>query len=111
MCHLANRRNPLYQLPFAHEHFQYITSTGTILTPVDQLRDLGITVSSDLSWTSHIRSSCDKARKMAAWVLSVFHTRNIGVMFTLYKPLARNHLEYCSPLGNPSKQWLITIKS
>ena len=61
------------------------------LTPVDQIRDLGITVSSNLSWTSHIRSSCDKVRKMAAWVISVFHTRNTGVMLTLYK----------SPLTSP----------
>ena len=105
ICHLANRRNPLHQLPFAHEHFQYTTSTGTILIPVDQLRDLGITVSSDLSWTSHIRSSCDKARSrtMAVWVFSVFHTRNTGVMITPYKSLVRSHLEYCSPLWNPSK--------
>ena len=103
ICHLANKRNPLHQLPSAHEHFQYTTSTGNILTPVDQLRDLGITVSNDLSWTSHIRSSCDKARKMAAWVFSVFHTRNTGVMLTLYKSLVRSYLEYCSPLWNPSK--------
>ena len=66
ICHLANKRNPLHQLPFAHEHFQYTTSTGNILTPVDQLRDLGITVSKDLSWKSHIRSSCDKVRNMAS---------------------------------------------
>ena len=102
MRHLANRRNPLHQLPFAHEHFQYTTSTGTILTPVDQLCDLGITVSSDLFWTSHIRSSCGKARTMVAWVFSVFHTRNTGVMLTLYKSLVRSHVEYCSPLWNPS---------
>ena len=80
ICHLSNKRNPLYELPFVHEQFQYTTSTGTILTPVDQLRDLGITVSSDSSWTSHIRSSCDKARKMAAWVFSVFHSCNAGLV-------------------------------
>ena len=102
ICHLANKRNPLHQLPFAHEHFQYTTSTGTTLTLVDQLRDMDITVSSYLFWTSHIRSSCDQARKMAAWVFSVFHTRNTNVMLTLYKSLIRSHLEYCSPLRNPS---------
>ena len=42
ICHLSNKRNLLHQLPFAHEHFQYTTSTGTILTPVDQLRDLAL---------------------------------------------------------------------
>ena len=101
--YLAKKRNPLYELPFVHEQFQYTTSTGTIPTPVDQLRDLGITVSSDSSWTSHIRSSCDKARKMAAWVFTFFHSHNTGVMLTLYKSLVRSHLEYCSPLWNPVK--------
>ena len=38
-------------------------------------------------------SSCDKARTMAVWVFSVFHTRNTGVMLTLYKSLVRSHLE------------------
>ena len=101
ICHLANKRNPLYKLPFFHEQFQY--TAPTILTPMDQIRDLGITVSSEPSWTSHIRSSCDKTRKKAAWVFSVFHSRNTGVMLTLYKSLVRSHLEYCSLLWNPAK--------
>ena len=103
ICHLSNKRNPLHELPFVHEQFQYKTLSGTTLRPVEQLRDLGITVSKDLSWTSHIRSISDKARKMAAWVFSVFHSRSTTVMVTLYKSLVRSHLEYCSPLWNPIK--------
>ena len=34
---------------------------------------------------------------------SVFRTRDIAVMTTLYKSLVRSLLEYCCPLWNPSK--------
>ena len=103
ICHLANRQNLLSELPFTALQYQYKTLSGTILTPVSELRDLGITVSNDLSWSAHIRSISNKARQMAAWVFSVFHTRSTDTMITLYKSMVRSHLEYCSPLWNPTK--------
>lgn len=83
--------------------YQYKTANGMILSPVSHLRDLGITVSCDLSWSTHIRAICDKARQMAGWVFSVFHSRNRDTMILLYKSLVRCHLEFCSPLWNPTK--------
>ncbi|KAL5271519.1 hypothetical protein ACHWQZ_G001959 [Mnemiopsis leidyi] len=73
--------------------------------PVDQLRDLGVTVhvTADLSWTTQIKAMANKARQKAAWVLSVFHTRNPTIMLTLYKSMVRSLLEYCCPLWNPRK--------
>ena len=103
ICHRANKRNTLDELPFTADQYQYTTSLGTILRPVDQLSDLGITVSSDLSWSPHIRTMSNKARQVAAWVFSVFHSRRPDIMITLYKSLVRSHLEYCSPLWNPGK--------
>ena len=41
---------------------------------------LGILVSSDLSWSPHIRAIAGKARQKASWVLSVFHTRSPDIM-------------------------------
>ena len=90
------------QLPFTAQIYQYSTSKG-ILVPVDTLRDLGVTVSSNLSWTAQIKSMANKARQKAAWVLSVFHTRNPTIMLTLYKSMVRSLLEYCCPLWNPHK--------
>ena len=103
ICHQANKGNLLKELPYICEQFQYTTLSGKNLTPVSQLRDLGITVSSDLSWSPHIRTICDKARKVAAWVFNVFHNRDPDVMLTLFKSLVRSHLEYCSPLWHPTK--------
>ena len=104
ICHMANRNvsNSLLELPFTAEVFQYHTNSGT-LSPVDYLRDLGVIVSSDLSWSNHIGRICDVARQMGAWACSVFYTRDQITMLTLYKSLVRCHLEYCSPLWNPSK--------
>ena len=45
----------------------------------------------------------DKARQKAAWVCSVFYTRNPTIMLTLYKSMVRSLLEYCCPLWNPRK--------
>ncbi|XP_068240007.1 uncharacterized protein [Palaemon carinicauda] len=93
MSHAVNRRNLLLQLPFTADLYQYSTSKGT-LTPSDQLKDLGVTVTSDLKWTAHIKDMANKARQKAGWVLSVF-------LLTLYKSMVRSLLEYCCPLWNP----------
>ena len=86
----------LCELPTVCQFFQYTTSNGSTLHPVKTVRDLGITVSEDLSWAPHINIICDKARQMLAWVFSVFHTRSTEVMLTLFKSLVRSILKYCS---------------
>ena len=92
----------LKDLPFANDILKYTTSKG-ILTPVDQLRDLGVTVSADLSWTAQVKSMATKARQKAGWVLSVFHTRSPSVMLTLYKSMIRSLIEYCCPLWHSNR--------
>ena len=106
MCHRSNKQFALsefYELPFVCEHLQYPVSNGIILEPVHQLRDLGILVSSDVSWSPHIRAIANKARQKASWVLSVFHTRSANIMLTLFKSMVRCLVEYCCPLWHPTR--------
>ena len=103
MCHRHNRHNALIELPFVSELYQYSVSDDKSLAPVSQLRDLGVLVSNDLSWSPHIIAIANKARQKAAWVLSVFQTRSPVIMLTLYKSMVRSLLEYCCPLWHPSK--------
>ena len=91
------------ELPFHTELFSYRISEEVILEPTSTVKDLGVIVSSDLSWSPHIATIVARARGVAAWVLSVFRTRNVDVMLTLYKSMIRSHLEYCCPLWHPSK--------
>ena len=106
MSHTSNKQShhsDLSELPFMCKHFQYNVADDITLRPVHQLRDLGILMSSDLSWSPHIRAIANKARQKASWVLSVFHTRTASVMLTLYKSMVRSLLEYCCPLWHPIK--------
>ena len=94
----------LYELPFVRYEVENVYNTShMILEPSHLVRDLGISVSKNLSWSPHIAMISDGARKTAAWVLSVFQDRSAVVMLQLYKSLIRSKLEFSCPLWNPIK--------
>ena len=74
MTHTASRSGPagpivLQDLPFAYDILEYTTSKGT-LTPVEQLRDLGVPVSADPSCTAQVKPMATRAKQKAGWVQS-----------------------------------------
>ena len=99
-CFSANARL-LRELPFVMYDQIYKTTERELIYPNEVVKDLGITVCTDLSWTSHINIISERARKASSWVLSVFKTRDHYTMLTLYKSLIRSHLEYCCLLWHP----------
>ena len=101
--HTTGSSKLLQELPFSSQHFQYTTEDGTCITPTTIVRDLGINIVPDLQWSPHINIICDSARKMTAWILSIFQDRSITVMLHLYKCLIRSKVEYCCPLWDPTK--------
>ena len=103
LIHATDTSKLLKELPFANEHLEYISSDGSVISPSSSVRDLGITITADLTWSLHISNIVDDARKMAAWILSVFSGRNSDLMIPLFKSLVRSRTEYCCPLWHPSK--------
>ena len=101
MVHLHDPKNLMYELPFVNEYMSYEVSNGNTLQPTPIIRDLGVIVSSDISWTPHITKITCKARAVSSWICSVFRTRDRIAMLTLYKSLVRSILEFCCPLWNP----------
>ena len=101
--HSTGEAKLLKNLPFTSELYQYTTPDGTTITPTELVRDLGVTISSDLSWGPHITNITDSARKMCSWIFSVFQSREEFTMMTLYKSLVRSRLEFCSPLWTSNK--------
>lgn len=84
LVHRVGPRTNLECLPFAPKLYSYSVSDQVLLSPVDELRDLDVTILADLSWKSQIGSMVANERSSAAWVLSVFKSREPDVM-TLYK--------------------------
>ena len=104
--YIVHRHSPnslILQLPFISELFVYTVSSGRQLRPVSELKDLGVTVSSTLSWSLQVNKMATKARAIASWALSAFKARDKTTMLTLYKSLVRSQLEYCCPLWNCHK--------
>ena len=94
----------LYELPFVRYDVENIYKPAdVILEPQSIVRDLGISLSHNLSWSEHISTITDAACKIASWVLSVFHDRSPTTMLQLYKSLIRSRLEFSCPLWNPTK--------
>ena len=95
LIHRANENVFLQELPYASDMWSYHASEMLQISPVIELRDLGVMVTDDLSWGNHINTIVTRAKSISAWVLSVFQTRDRIVLITLYKSLVRSHLEYC----------------
>ena len=103
LSYRLNRSKLLREMPFSNENYEYNLTTGETIEPVKTVRDLGVLLSNDCSWTPHIQRMLEGARTMAAWVLSVFSNRSPFLMLTLFKTMVRSKLEYCCPVWNPHK--------
>ena len=64
----------------------------------EQIRDLGIMMSSTVTFSHHIRNIVKKDRDKMGWVLRVFQSRERSLMLTLLKSLVIPLLEYCCQL-------------
>ena len=103
LSHSTDTSKYLQALPFYTEYSEYIASDGSVISPTSAVKDLGITITPDVSWSSHISNIVEDARKMSSWICSVFSDRSVEVMMPLYNSLVRSRTEYCCPLWNPHK--------
>lgn len=65
--------------------------------------DLGVVVSSDLSWSPHILHICNKAKQRLYMIQQCFRGGHPDVVAALYKAYIRPILEFAGPVWHP---WL-----
>ena len=83
------------------EKYSYKDPNGNVIIEKEYIKDLGVYISSDLTWTRQINEVVSGARSMSGWALRTFSTREEEHMITIWNSLVRPCLDYCSPLWSP----------
>ena len=82
---ITNKRNPL-----AHDYDIH----GTKLQTVKNAKYLGVTISSDLSWNTHVDTTAKKATTSLNFLKRNLHSCPSTVKDKCYKSLVRPIMEY-----------------
>ena len=79
-----------------------LTLNGNVLKRVYSYRYLGITLTSNMSWSPHVAETCNKTRRLVGLLYRRFHQySNSTTLINLYRSFIRPHLEYASIVWNP----------
>ena len=78
------------------------TIDGSPLIEVMEYKYLGVTLTSDMTWSSHISNVCIKSRKLVGLLYRRFYRNSSShTLLKLYKSFIRPHLEYSSIVWSP----------
>ena len=71
------------------------------LKSVNEQSDLGVLITSDLKWESHINKICKKVNSFVYLINQAFKDHSIEMISTLYKSYIRPKIEYAFTVWNP----------
>ena len=80
-------------------HTYYIN--GSPITTSDHYKDLGVILTTNLSWSKHYHYIVSKAYKSLGMIRRTFKTSSISTKRQLYISLIHSHLSYCSIIWRP----------
>jgi hypothetical protein len=87
----------------------YMAPDGSPIEEKDSLRDLGVRVSTDLTFSEQIGLAVQSGNCMAGWALRTFRGRGRHLMLTVLRTLIQLGLDYCSQLWSPRDQYSINL--
>ena len=99
MMQLANKRTSKIQASYKLE--------GTVLENVESIKYLGVTITKDLKWNTHISNVCTKANRTLGFFRRNLFSCPQDVREAAYKGLVRPILEYGSSVWDPHYEGLI----
>ena len=77
------------------------------LEKVESLSLLGVTISKDLKWNSHVKDIVSRSNKLLGFIRHIAGAGPSEVLLQLYRTLILPILDYCSPVWSPHTNVLI----
>ena len=74
---------------------------GTVLENVEKIKYLGVTITNDLKWNTHVSNICTKANRTLGFLRRNLEACPLDVKESAYKGLVRPILEYGSSVWDP----------
>ena len=78
------------------------TLKGTVLENVKNIKYLGVTITNDLRWNTHVSNVCTKANRTLGFLRRNLYACPREVKEAAYKGLVRPDLEYSGSVWEPS---------
>ena len=75
---------------------------------MEQIRDLGVTITQNLTFHVQIEQTVQACNRMAGWIFRTFSSRDHQILLPLYKSLVLSRIEYCCLLWAPTNPGLIS---
>ena len=83
---------------------ELLTSCGEKLLPQENVKDLGLYMSSNGTFSYHIDTVLTKVKNLASWALRNFQTRSTEFILTVWKSVILPRIDYGSNLWTPYKK-------
>ena len=74
-----------------------------VIQQFSSIRDLGVMISDDARFDTHIEKVVSKVRQKIGWVFRTFYTRREDILKQLWKTIIQCHIDYCSQLYKPGQ--------
>ena len=72
-----------------------------LIDKVENIKDLGITMSSNCNFNQHINNVYKQCSRLSGWILRTFISRDSLTLLTLFKCIVLSRLDYGSQLWSP----------